>query len=720
MDARDHDRRDAVPVAPTDEPGPGGSARQPHLDNLRTILVAWVIGGHALLGYSAVGGWAYDEVHEVTYSPRVELALLAVLGPSGLFVIGLFFSIAGLLTERAVTRHGPWRYVAVRARQLGLPWLVSVLLLWPLSLWLVYRLAGRPETPAWVMFHRDPPLDSGALWFALVLLLYSVAFAVWRSLAGRPSPVVGPLTGTGLGLAIVLIAVASFVVRLGFPARSGQPGDLHLWQWPQCLGMFVLGIVAARHGWDRRVPARLWRRCGLVTLVTVVALPVLALATGLHDVARQAGPYLGGWHGESLALATAEAVLVVCGTVFLIGGAERRLARSGPRATRWSGAAFAAFVIQGPVLLALAAAARPLPAPAEVKAPLVAAGGIAACFWLGRLLPTDRWFGRARGARPPTAPPGPSGSEHVDLGSRVHYVDFGGARDGPDIVLVHGLGGSHLNWDLLAPLLGMRGRVLAVDLPGFGLSSPTGRPATLRSNLVVLDRFIRRVCDAPVVLVGNSMGGLVSVLLAARSPELVRALVLLDPALPAPGHVLRSPAAAATVACHALPGVGEWLRRSRRRRIGAAATVHETLRLTGVDPQALPPDLLARSVALVEGQEDVTGADRAFLSAARSLAWALARSGRYRAAMAEVRAPVLLVHGDRDELVPIAAARAAARAHPDWDFLELPDVGHVPQLQVPTELAGHLTRWLDHVGATPAGTGPAPTTTHGEPPVTPA
>ena len=41
----------------------------PHLDNLRTILVAWVIGGHALLGYSAVGGWAYDEFHEVTFAP---------------------------------------------------------------------------------------------------------------------------------------------------------------------------------------------------------------------------------------------------------------------------------------------------------------------------------------------------------------------------------------------------------------------------------------------------------------------------------------------------------------------------------------------------------------------------------------------------------------------------------------------------------------------------
>ena len=140
-----------------------------------------MIGGHALLGYMAVGGWAYDEIHEVTFSPAVELVLLAVIGPSGLFVIGLFFFLAGLLTERALSRRGPKRYMVGRARQLGLPWLVSMLLLWPASVWLAYRVAGRPVTLPWVMLHRDPPLDSGSLWFVLGLLLYTGAFATWRT-----------------------------------------------------------------------------------------------------------------------------------------------------------------------------------------------------------------------------------------------------------------------------------------------------------------------------------------------------------------------------------------------------------------------------------------------------------------------------------------------------------------------------------------------------------
>ncbi|MFR9803930.1 alpha/beta fold hydrolase [Pseudonocardia sp. RS010] len=284
----------------------------------------------------------------------------------------------------------------------------------------------------------------------------------------------------------------------------------------------------------------------------------------------------------------------------------------------------------------------------------------------------------------------------------LHHVDFGGPPGAATVVCVHGLGGSHLNWDLLAPLLRARYRVLAVDLPGFGLSPPPRGPATVRRNVDALAGFLAS-CGGPVTLVGNSMGGLVAVLVAAGHPDLVRALALLDPALPAPGRLLRSPEALARVLAYAVPGGGEWLRRARRRRIGARATVEGTLRLCGIDPDTVPPALMARSVALVEHQDDVVGFDRAFLSASRSLTWAMARAHTYESAMTALQIPVLLVHGDRDGLVPVGAARTVARRHPDWRYVELKDVGHVPQLQAPDEVAGLLLPWLDEIGAAPPG-----------------
>ncbi|WP_281690123.1 acyltransferase family protein [Pseudonocardia thermophila] len=376
----------------------------PHLDTVRTALVAWVIAGHALLGYSAVGGWAYDEVHEVTFAPPTELMLAALLGPSGLFVIGTLFFVSGMLAESSLQRHGPRGYVSARAVRLGLPWLVSALLVWPAAVWLAYTADGRGVTFWWVLTHRDPLLDSGSLWFALVLLMYCAAFAAWYAVRPVPRREGSPLTGRRVARVVVLIAAASFAVRLVFPARSGQLADLHLWQWPQCAGMFLFGIAAARRGWAGHVPDGIRRGCGLAAGVTLVVLPGLALATGLRDTARDMGPYLGGWHWQSACTAVVEALLVVAGSLWLVGIAERR-----ERAPRWSRGAYVAFVVQGPVLLAFAVALRPLPAPAELKAPVLAVGAVVVCFALGVLVTgSGRTARAARDVRP-----------HLDAGSRT-------------------------------------------------------------------------------------------------------------------------------------------------------------------------------------------------------------------------------------------------------------------------------------------------------------
>lgn len=287
----------------------------------------------------------------------------------------------------------------------------------------------------------------------------------------------------------------------------------------------------------------------------------------------------------------------------------------------------------------------------------------------------------------------PGQSRTADLGGPVHYVDFGGPDDAPAVVLVHGLGGSHLNWDLFAPLLTPHARVWAIDLPGFGRSEPGGRSTSVQSNVAVLQRFLDEVVGDPVVLIGNSMGGMISLLTAGERPDSVTGLVLLDPAVPGPRRAL-DPLVAVTFALYSLPFVGERFLWWRRTRQSALARVREMLSLCGVDPDALPPEVIDRSVTLLEEREDVEGMDQAFLAAARSLVRLLVDPRRYRRAMASIDDPVLLVHGDRDRLVPVAAARDIARRHPAWRYLELPGVGHVPQLQVPERLAPEVLDWM--------------------------
>ncbi|MDF9811525.1 pimeloyl-ACP methyl ester carboxylesterase [Streptomyces sp. SPB162] len=88
----------------------------------------------------------------------------------------------------------------------------------------------------------------------------------------------------------------------------------------------------------------------------------------------------------------------------------------------------------------------------------------------------------------------------------------------------------------------------------------------------------------------------------------------------------------------------------------------------------------------------------------RSLALVNARRSRYWSAMRSLRMPVYLMSGERDRLVPVRAARAAAARHPGWRFETFPGVGHAPQLEIPGVVAGRLLDWVDE--ALPAA-GPA-------------
>ena len=124
-----------------------GRVREPRIvqvDNLKSLLVAWIIACHAVLGYTAIGGWPYDEVSEVTLPPMQELLLSVVLGPTALFVIGTFFFVAGLFAPVEMARHGVSSFVRTRTLRLGVPWLLFTVLVWPLFMWFAYRAAGHP------------------------------------------------------------------------------------------------------------------------------------------------------------------------------------------------------------------------------------------------------------------------------------------------------------------------------------------------------------------------------------------------------------------------------------------------------------------------------------------------------------------------------------------------------------------------------------------------
>ena len=282
----------------------------------------------------------------------------------------------------------------------------------------------------------------------------------------------------------------------------------------------------------------------------------------------------------------------------------------------------------------------------------------------------------------------------ADLDGPFAWVDHGGPPGAPVVVAVHGLGGSHANWHDLAPLLTPAHRVLAVDLAGHGRTPRAGRSASVRANCELLGRFVDDVVGEPVVLLGNSMGAAISVLHAAARPSHVLGLALIGPALPRPRTAVPGRTLAKQVALFAVPGVAERSLARRRTRLGAEAFVEATLDLTCADATKVSPEMRRLAVQLVEERASGPDGEQAFLEAARSLALLVTRSAAYRALLASVQAPGIVLQGRLDRLVPVSGVAQLTALQPDWTLHLLDGVGHVPQLEAPRLTADLLLPWL--------------------------
>jgi pimeloyl-ACP methyl ester carboxylesterase len=289
-------------------------------------------------------------------------------------------------------------------------------------------------------------------------------------------------------------------------------------------------------------------------------------------------------------------------------------------------------------------------------------------------------------------------SHWVYLGEPVHVVDHGGPEDGPLLVCVHGLGGSSVNWAALAPLLTPTARVVALDLPGFGLTRTGAQSVSVQANQRTLHRFLTEVVQGPAILMGNSMGGLISMMEASAHPGEVAGLVLVDPALPVTVRGRPDPLVTAMFALYAVPRLG---RRAveARRRLGPRAVVTDMLQLSCVDPDRVPAEVVEQHVAMAASRAEYPEVPDAMIEAARSLLVVISRRRRFAAMLARLSLPVLLLHGEEDRLVPLPSARAAAVAKPEWRFEVARDVGHVPQLEAPEWTAERVADWLGAEGA---------------------
>jgi pimeloyl-ACP methyl ester carboxylesterase len=249
-------------------------------------------------------------------------------------------------------------------------------------------------------------------------------------------------------------------------------------------------------------------------------------------------------------------------------------------------------------------------------------------------------------------------------------------------LLIHGWSSS---WYAMSPLVGLvsqRFRAVAIDLPGYGASPPLPERATIPAYVEVLANFIERVSDGPVVLIGHSMGGMISLTLALRYPPLVERMVLIDPTIS--GRLSRH--------INLLVSPINIL-----ERFGLGPVVSATERLmVGITDRIMRPASFAERTGITEQDYARLRADvrRPGQGRVRAECFFAMRDNDLRGQLGEVEAPALVVWGAEDNSVPLRDAGVVADEWPGADLRIIPKAGHWPHFETPDIIRRQVAAFL--------------------------
>lgn len=276
------------------------------------------------------------------------------------------------------------------------------------------------------------------------------------------------------------------------------------------------------------------------------------------------------------------------------------------------------------------------------------------------------------------ADPPPRGVAATLAGADVRWVEQRPAADAgrPTVVLLHGLPGTAEDFAQVTPLLRDAGyRTVALDRPGFGSSEGGYHP--LGEQLAVLDALLDRLGPGRVVLVGHSYGGTLALAYAARHPERLRGLVLVDAAAAGKRIGAADRAQARFVQFLSWPVVQPLARATFGQaalRVAAQQGAKEAF-----DPDPVDPAYERRLLAVTMQQSDLDAMAGEQLAADGVLA-------KLDEQLAAIVVPAVVIQGDGDKLVQPAIGRRLADRLPRARLVEVSG-GHMVPLVHPAVVA---------------------------------
>lgn len=248
------------------------------VDHLRAALAILVVLHHIALVYGAGAPFYYVEP-PMTDPLAFKVLLIFILFNQAWFM-GAFFLLAGYFTPGSFDRKGAGAFLRGRLLRLGIPLLLFYFVLSPIAstgFWqMPAALTGITSELTWETFWQAYPalVGLGPIWFVAMLLIFNVGYVVWRAATGNrttSSDINSSLPGyLSIAVFVVGLALVSYLLRMVVPLGREVFGFPTLAYLPQYLSFFVLGIIASRGDWFRRLPGTM----GAIGLVVALAAAV--------------------------------------------------------------------------------------------------------------------------------------------------------------------------------------------------------------------------------------------------------------------------------------------------------------------------------------------------------------------------------------------------------------------------------------------------------------
>lgn len=256
-------------------------------------------------------------------------------------------------------------------------------------------------------------------------------------------------------------------------------------------------------------------------------------------------------------------------------------------------------------------------------------------------------------------------------GQAIHVKEEG-AADRQVALFIHGWSSS---WYALSPIFqefNRRYRVMAVDLPGYGESPRLKERTTIPGYADLLAKLIQEVTDKPSVLIGHSMGGMISLTLTLRHPELVERMILICPTI----------SGKLSMFINMFVSPITFLERSVITNRFIAAFEPYFIQITD---RLMRPASFADRTEIKEDEYTHLRADarRPGQGRVRAECYHAMRENDLRGKLSQVNKPALVIWGMEDNTVPLRDASVVATEWPDADLRIIPNAGHWPQFETP-------------------------------------